>query len=289
MKKGTRQFSARQVMIKNDFELFHNYNSLPIQIDYHSHDFYEAYFFLSGRVSYIIEGKTYHLRPGDILLTNSRELHKPLILDGKVYERFVLWLQPSYLLGLSDPDTNLSQCFTSVSQYGSHLIRTDSETFSVIHKLLERLEKIDSQAEFGSSVLKRAYLSELLVLLNSAYLGTSSAESDITYHGKIGDILHYINENLCEDLSLNLLSQKFYVSKYHLSREFKQYVGLPLHQYILKKRLISAKLFLLSGASVNTACMKSGFGDYSNFVKAFKQEFGISPKKYAMLSISKRL
>lgn len=50
-------FISRQVMNSSDFEVFHYCDNKPIEVEYHNHDFYEIFFFISGRVKYIIEGK----------------------------------------------------------------------------------------------------------------------------------------------------------------------------------------------------------------------------------------
>ncbi len=285
MKETKEQFSPRQVMNRPDFEFFHNTTTKPIDVGYHSHDFYEIYFFLSGKVSYVVEGKTYHLKYGDILLTNNRELHKPLITDGRTYDRFVVWVNPAYLHSLSCEGADLSLCFEASSKRHYNLLRPNSELLQTIRKLLERLESVNSQAVFGQAILQQAYLMELLVYVNMAYFHSEDAPgTDIVYNIKISEIIRYINDNLCGDLSLDTLSREFYVSKYHLSRQFKQYVGLTIHQYVMKKRLIAAKLLLLDGASVSDAYAGSGFGDFSNFLKVFKQEFGVSPKKFTELA-----
>ena len=82
-------------------------------------------------------------------------------------------------------------------------------------------------------------------------------------------------------MSLDQLADRFYISKYYLSRQFKQFTGLSLYQYIMKKRLISARNMLRAGSPVMDACLCCGFGDYSNFLKAFKREFGQNPSKYS--------
>ena len=77
-------FTSRQYMITPNFEYFHYVDRSATEIDYHNHDFYEIYFFISGSVTYMIEGKTYKLRPGDILLIHNNELHKPVVGQGEV-------------------------------------------------------------------------------------------------------------------------------------------------------------------------------------------------------------
>ena len=85
-------FNPIQTMTEKYFEFHHTYNETPPTVEFHQHPFYEIFFFLSGNVIYTIEGKSYKLRPGDILLTNSSDIHRPDIQEGKPYERIVIWL-----------------------------------------------------------------------------------------------------------------------------------------------------------------------------------------------------
>ena len=86
------EFNPSQIMKEKYFEFHHTYTEEPLTVEFHQHPFYEIFFFLSGNVNYIIEGRTYNLRPGDILLTGSLDIHRPDIHPGKPYERIVIWL-----------------------------------------------------------------------------------------------------------------------------------------------------------------------------------------------------
>lgn len=110
---------------------------------------------------------------------------------------------------------------------------------------------------------------------------TSCFTDDITPSPKINQLIAFINDNLTEDLSLDFLANEFYISKYYLSRKFKEFTGLSLYQYIMKKRLLLARDMLRNGASVMNACFLCGFNDYSNFFRAFKREFGYPPSSYS--------
>ena len=275
------EFTSRQVMNSPDFEFFHYSDKRSLNVEYHNHDFYEIFFFISGRVKYIIEGKTYNLKPNDILLTNNKELHKPVIENGINYERIVIWVDPNFVKKIENNETSLTLCFEDSSLHHYNLLRPNINLFHGIKKVYEKLEKAYNSNDYGDTLLRKVYMTELLIYLNRAYFDTSKEiEIDIKHNSKISDVVHYINENLCEDLSLDTLSQNFYISKYHLSRQFKQYVGFTIHQYISKKRLIIAKIHLHDGASIDSAYIDSGFNNYPNFLKAFKDEFGFSPKKY---------
>lgn len=237
---------------------------------------------ISGKITYIIEGKSYKLKPGDIVLVNNKELHKPVIDSGEVYERIVVWIDANFISGLCTDNTDLTMCFESSSKKMYNLLRPGVESLAFLKSIFSKLEKANNNQGFGNNVLKHVYLTELIVFLNRAYQDTceEEIEQDIEYNPKISNIIKYINSNLHEDLPLEMLSTQFYISKYHLLREFKKNTGYTIHQYIQKKRLIIARLLLKENTRVTEVSMRCGFGDYSNFIRSFKKEYGISPKKF---------
>lgn len=284
-------FTSRQYMITPDFEYFHYFDRSATDIDYHNHDFYEIYFFISGNITYMIEGKSYKLRHGDILLIHNNELHKPLIEHegekDEVYERIVIWVNPDFLIKQGIYGTNLSLCFQSQFQNRNNLLRPNPESLKTLKDIINKFENACNSVSYGSDILKDLYLLEFIVYINKCYLESfgDKIHDDIEYNEKVNDIIRYINENIASDLSLDSISKKFYLSKYHLLREFKQYTGYTIHQYIHQKRLILAKSLLKDGLSVTEVCTKCGFGDYSNFIRAFKKAFGSPPKTFYKNSI----
>ena len=92
--------------------------------------------------------------------------------------------------------------------------------------------------------------------------------------------LYYIEDHLEEDLTLEKLAAAFYVSKYHIAHVFKDSTGLSVHQYIMKKRLFACKNAIPDCENISDVYLQFGFKDYSSFYRAFKKEFGISPKEY---------
>ena len=99
------------------------------------------------------------------------------------------------------------------------------------------------------------------------------------------NLLIYIGEHLDEPLTMEQLARQFYVSKYHISHIFKDNFGLSVHQYIIKKRLAACREAIMSNVSISEVYLNYGFGDYSSFYRAFKKEYGISPKDFQAVQL----
>ena len=275
-------FTLRQTMQRSDFECYHYLDPVPPAVDFHEHEFYEVFFFLSGDVSYIIEGRTYQLRPGDILMTDIRHIQKPDIRPGQAYGRVVIWIDPDFLKRAGTLGSDLTLCFTDASAKKYKRIRPESSVFTHLRAICEKMLRSRDDQEFGSGTLSYIYLMEFLVYLNRAYFATPDAiRKDVTENEKINEVVAHINDNLAEDLTLDRLAEACFISKSHLAHQFKTYTGLTLYQFIIKKRVTVARNMIREGTPVMEACMKCGFNDYSNFLKAFKREFGRSPKEFS--------
>lgn len=274
-------FDPRQSMTKNEFEIFHYRDAKFEGVPVHQHDFYEIYFFISGNVEYNVEGKSYHLKSGDILLINPLELHQPRIKPYQsAYERIVLWINKNYLFSLCSNKTSLTRCFDNTNPKHSNLIRLSQSQQSQLLSKLEDLLSESKEENYGSDLVCRAILTKILVELNRISIGTKSEEVIKTSSPLISNVLEYINIHYCEKLSLSSVADEFFVSKYYLSHAFNSVVGTSLHRYITLKRLINAKQMLSSGIKPTTTAEACGFGDYAGFYRAFTAEYGITPKKF---------
>lgn len=282
MDMENKEIHYKRGYLDKDFQFFHLKDNKNIQFEFHYHDFNKIIIFISGKVTYLIEGKTYKLKPWDILLVNNNEIHKPMIDQEETYERIVIWVNSAFLLQHSDNECNLQKCFELAAEKKLNLLRLAPDLLMGIKGILSQLEDSCKSHDFGSKVLKNSLFLQYIVHLNRLYLGidVDTEYLDIEYDETIGRILEYINTNLKEDLSMDNLASIFFLSKYYLMRKFKQQTGYTIHNYILQKRLITANALIKRGKSITTTCIECGFGDYSNFVRSFKKAFGLSPKKH---------
>lgn len=275
-------FDPRQSMTSPTFEIFHYRDAKFEGVAVHQHDFYEVYFFISGNVEYSVEGKSYLLKKGDLMLINPLELHQPRIgPDQNPYERIVLWINKNYLSRLCTNNTSLSQCFDNTNPQHTNLLRLSKAQQSYFSTKLSELIEETGSKDYGSDLAAEAILTRFLVELNRLTLSIDKKiETDKSSSTLIPDILTYINQHYCEKISLSSIADEFFISKYYLSHAFNDVVGTSVNRYITLKRLINAKQMLSSGIKPTTAAIHCGFNDYAGFYRAFTAEYGITPKEF---------
>ena len=273
--------APRQGYLSGDYRLFHLTDSGPRDFDPHYHDFCKILILISGSVDYIVEGRTYEPEPGDLVLVNRGEIHCPHVKDGQPYERVILYLSPAFLqeYSLSDP---LDQCFRTAQYRHSSVIRPGGEDRTGLLSLLQTLERaLDRPGEFAGPLYARILLLEFLIFLNRAALDAQTAyvhTGAMDY--RVSGLISYINGHLGEELSIGLLAGECCLSPYHMMRLFRQETGCTIGNYINQKRLAFARELILSGReNATSACYAAGFSNYSTFLRAYKRQFGSTPRK----------
>ena len=259
--------------LKEDFRLFHINDQTKKDFSYHYHDFHKIIVFISGKVTYHIEGKAYHLKPRDILLVSQGAIHKPEIDPSVPYERYIFWIRDD----LSCQELNT--CFQKANDRSFNLVRADSALQERLKDLLPEIEQTLQNKHFGDTVLRDALFTQFMIYINRIFLRTSSSPDKKTYSSdtQVEQLLKYINRNLSENLSIDQLANRFFLSKYHMMRKFKNETGYTIHNYITSKRLLMARSLISQGIPVMKAALASGFRDYTTFVRAYKKQFGKAP------------
>ena len=259
--------------LKEDFRLFHINDQTKKDFSYHYHDFHKIIVFISGKVTYHIEGKAYHLKPRDILLVSQGAIHKPEIDPSVPYERYIFWIRDD----LSCQELNT--CFQKANDRSFNLVRADSALQEHLKDLLPEIEQTLQNKHFGDTVLRNALFTQFMIYINRIFLRTSSSPDKKTYSSdtQVEQLLKYINRNLSENLSIDQLANRFFFSKYHMMRKFKEESGYTIHNYITSKRLLMARSLISQGMPVMKAAQASGFHDYTTFVRAYKKQFGKAP------------
>lgn len=267
--------------LNRDFQLFHLKDKKSQSFEFHYHDFNKIIIFISGKVTYLIEGKAYYLKPWDILLVNNHDVHKPIIDPSETYERIIIWANSDFIEKHNYENCNLSTCFKLAREKSFNLVRLENKLQENIKFIINSLENSIKSEEFGSKLLSNSLFIQLVIYLNRVHLSHMylGCKETLEYDRQIEKILKYINANLGEELSIENLAQRFYMSKYYLMHRFKEETGYTLHNYVMQKRLLKAKDFIKNGETITRAYVQCGFNDYSCFFRAFKKMFNISPRE----------
>lgn len=265
--------------MKNNFQISHNRDICTESFEFHSHDFYEIYFFADGDVTYYIEDESYHLKKGDVLVIPPGKLHRPVIENDIPYERYVLWLYGGFVSVRKELDSFLKHMEELALEKNTRRAFFEGESFRTLVVLFDRLnDKFYRNADGDSYICEGC----IALIMGEIYEAIASAEPFATQKNElVTQVIAYINDNLVSAPSLEELSAKFFVSKYYLSHRFKEYTGTSVHKYILMKRINLAKQLLQQGKTPNEACVLCGFSTYSNFYKEFRNQTGVQPRKFA--------
>ena len=284
MPRQPQNFDPRQQMKSIDFELQYKRDTYLKDVELHHHDFFEIYFLLSGDVTYLIESRIVHVMPGDLLLISPRELHQVIIRpEMSAYERYVLWVDPQTIQRLSTAQSDLLAGLDPSRPGAGNQLRLKSEDRSRIRDLLDMLYREASSDAYGADLLRDSLLTQLLVTINRLVSQQGAwVDEDSRTNRAVTQVMNYVNLHYAEPLSLDMLAEQFYVSKYHLSHEFNRQVGTSVYHYIQKKRLLIARQLLAQGKKPSQVYSACGFSDYTGFYRAFKAEYGVSPREFAL-------
>ena len=259
-----------------------NYNHFTQEsysVDFHLHSGCEIYYLISGDIKYFVEKQIYDVTNMDIFITNHHEIHKPYFESSCLYERITLNINPSFLEQFSTKKFNLSNCFYNREKGTKNKISLTKIQLSNVLNIFNEIEMLKISRPDYFEILYVNAIVRLLVLLNDY-----ASNEDLVSLNHLPDylikILDYIDNNLEKDLSLSFFEQYFYVNKYYLCRTFKEFTNSSLHKYIVKKRISHAKDLLSQGMCVSEVAERTGFIDYSNFIKVFKKNVGMPPGKY---------
>lgn len=259
----------------SDLYCHHTMDLAPRKENYssHVHENFELYYFLSGDASYLVEGTEYGLKPHDVLLVRNFETHRTKIFSSSPYERIAIHFSPAVFSAL-DPDDSLLAPFRN-RQLGQNNRYSEEDFPSARYKDCFR----DLDARKHSTENRLFILSRMLVILTELQLSyRDKAKDRLTENiGPASEIVSYLNRHLFDELSLESISKRFFLSKSQLNRVFSRATGFSVWEYVRIKRLLAARDRLLAGDSAANVCTECGFRDYSSFYRAYTSRFGCSP------------
>ena len=241
----------------------------------HVHDCCEVFLALSEGTGFLIDGRVYEVKRGDLFVVNPFEAHKVSAAGLDSFERYSLHVHPSFLYENSTPETDLSACFYAQKKSGK--VELNEEELA---EALRLIELTCGEREYGDELYKRLHATELLLLINRVFAAHKVSAGEGARHEAIGRATAYIHAHYAEDISLKDIAEYAYLSVNQLTKLFRKYCSTTVGKYLVGKRISEAKKLLAAGKSVTDAAFESGFNDYANFIRTFKSAVGVSPGRY---------
>lgn len=265
--------------LHDNFKMFHLKDTAMKPYDFHYHDFIKILVFLSGDVSYCVEGKTYQLQPYDIILVNAGEVHKPIIHSDKEYHRMVFYISQEFLLSYKTDSFDLSYCFQKAKKEKTHVLRISSNTMSPLYQSCKKLEQSFHDEDFAAELYHKLLFIEFMIHLNRASIHDSISFLETNCaNPKVISVIEYINQNLTDELRIDEIADKLYLNKFYIMHVFKEETGYTIGSYITAKRLFLAREMIAKGYPITDACFSCGFNHYSTFSRAYKKMFKDIPR-----------
>lgn len=238
----------------------------------HTHDTCEIFLFLEGDAGYAVEGHVYRLQKGDIMLMHRSEVHHLILHSQADYARCTVNFSPALLTDI-DPKLDMllamfrDRPFGQFNHYSAALFPDNHWTYY--------MQKICETKEQSSRLI---YLLPLLQELAEAFPTVRTLPEDAPVD-KAGEIAAYITRHLFDDLTLQRIADRFYMSTSQLNRVFRRNTGATVWNYVTVKRLMAARERIRAGDMPTRVYEACGFHDYITFFRAYKQQFGVSPRK----------
>lgn len=214
------------------------------------------------------------LKPGEKTYFRARsEQYHPELLQLRVL--------PEFLAELSDEKTDLLASFQFAPQ-NIAVVHARSNLSMLIKSVITKLLDMPADStEYGHELYERNLISMGLVLFIRSCIDSDKVHRSHNRKNLLmDDLFRYIHLHLTEDLTLEQLEKEFFISRYHICREFKRTTGQTLHAYIVKSRLDLCRQYIEQGKPIREVYALGGFGGYNHFFRAFKKEYHMTPGEY---------
>ena len=251
------------------------------QLTLHSHTFYELLYCCNDcGAEYLVGADCYRLQKGDIVFVPPGISHRPLLPEKmpEPYQRYVLWISQEFV----DRFSQMLSAGEKMMAYGT-LLRTGNNKWELLGGYFRRGVW---EAEHQAPGWQAAIVGNTITLLTLMSRSIQERTANLLKAEKpdlLNEVMNYIELHLNEKITLEETARNFYVSVSTITQLFRQKMGTSFYRCVTQRRLIAAKVRIGTGEALEDVSRAVGFADYSSFYRAFKKEYGITPRQYTQL------
>ena len=248
----------------------------------HSHVFYELLYCISScGAEYLVGPERYKLQDGDIIFVPPGVSHRPLLQEemAQPYSRYVLWLSPEFM----EQYAKLFSGSLTEKQAQASMLRTKGTHWEFLKDLFRTgVQEAEKQLD-GWEAAVTGNTVTLLTQIKRATADQAAKAMKAEKPELLDRIMAFVEGRYSDQINIREVSRRFFVSESTVSHLFKQKMGVSFYRYVTQRRLIAAKTLIEKGTLLEQVAAETGFQDYSGFYRAFRQEYGISPRQYRNL------
>lgn len=263
-------------MIRCNYEVHSSRNDTYSMERPHFHEDVEITLCTSGEGIFFLEPEIYPMHRGQLFLIVPATLHRSVANDS--YRSRVLRVPTCLLEEISTSQSNFANC---TQQYSRVQVTLDEAQTRELEEMYEQLESPGNK-QFGNDMQRFILLMAFLVKSFSYFVTGEATPANINMElANMKPVIKYIQAHLAEELSLDSIAAKFFISKFYLCRNFKLATGFSVRDYIIHCRILRARALLRNGYRVQETGELVGFHNNEHFIRTFKKLTGVSPKRYA--------
>lgn len=250
----------------------------------HSHNHYEVIFCKSNSgTEYLVGSERFSLQFGDVLLIPPQVTHVLLVhsQSQEPYSGYNFWCSRSFVADLHQ----YYPIFKNLYRSRGCQIRTVGTMWEHLESVfLTGIYETDIHAtgwESARAAVASYLLTQLCRAMDASFVPATSKRPEL-----LPEVLAYVESTLADRINTEEIARRFWVSPSTIAVLFKNNLGVSFYKYVTQLRLRKAINYIQVGIPIEKAAAKVGFGDYSAFYRAFKKEYGISPREFSKTTLN---
>jgi AraC-like DNA-binding protein len=224
---------------------------------------------MSGSGTLTYKGRQQTIRTGDCIFINCLEeyAHESSLED------------PWELSWVHFYGKDAAEIYSHYTEQGGQFLFHPADASSFLSALQNLFDEQNTKGAFFEQLCHKN-LTDIVTACYLESIPSPEKKSDSTFE-KILSIRSYLDENFAQDIDLEMLSGQFYISKFHLSREFKKVTGITVGSYLNSRRINEAKRLLrFTQESIGSIAISCGIPDVNYFTKVFTKYEAMTPSAY---------